>query len=98
MKETQIEAKLVRKVRALGGMCFKFTSPGNPGVPDRLILLPGGRVVFTELKTGVGRLSAVQKWQIGEMQKRGADVRVLRGLEAVNAFVEEVSQDGVYSP
>lgn len=98
MKESQIEAKLVRMVRDMGGLCFKFTSPGSPGVPDRLILLPGGRVVFTELKTEVGRLAAIQKWQISEMQKHGADVRVLKGLAEVNAFVEEVRRDGVYPP
>lgn len=78
----------MRLVRERGGLCFKFVSPGNPGVPDRLILLPGGRVVFVELKTEGGRLSELQKWQIAEMEKRGADVRVLKGLGAVRAFVE----------
>ena len=90
MKESAIEARLVRMVRELGGLCFKFVSPGNPGVPDRLIILPGGRVVFVELKTEVGRLANIQKWQLDEMRKRGADVRVLRGLEEVKGFVEEV--------
>lgn len=89
MKESQIEAKLVRMVRNQGGLCFKFVSPGNPGVPDRLILLPGGRVVFVELKTEIGRLANIQKWQLEEMQKRGADVRVLKGLDQVKQFVEE---------
>lgn len=89
MKESQIEAKLVRMVRNQGGLCFKFVSPGNPGVPDRLIILPGGRVVFVELKTEIGRLANIQKWQLAEMQKRGADVRVLKGLDQVKRFVEE---------
>lgn len=89
MKESQIEAKLVRVVRNQGGLCFKFVSPGNPGVPDRLIILPGGRVVFVELKTEIGRLANIQKWQLAEMQKRGADVRVLKGLDQVKRFVEE---------
>lgn len=88
MKESQIEAKLGKMVRAKGGLYFKFVSPGNPGVPDRLILLPGGRIIFAELKTEIGRLAAIQKWQISEMQKRGADVRVLKGLEQVKAFAE----------
>lgn len=88
MKESAIEAKLGKIIRDSGGLYFKFVSPGNPGVPDRLILLPGGRIVFVELKTELGRLAAIQKWQISEMQKRGADVRVLKGLDQVKAFVE----------
>ena len=95
MKESQIEAKLVRMVRDQGGLCFKFVSPGNPGVPDRLIVLPGGRVVFAELKTEVGRLANIQKWQLEEIRKRGADVRVLKGLEQVKEFVREVTPNEV---
>ena len=97
MKESTIEAKLVRMVRELGGLCFKFVSPGNPGVPDRLIILPGGRVVFVELKTEVGRLATIQTWQLEEMRRRGADVRVLKGLEQVKAFVREVMPNEVHT-
>ena len=91
MKESAIEAKLGKMVRAQNGLYFKFVSPGNPGVPDRLILLPGGRIVFVELKTETGRLAAIQKWQISEMQKRGADVRVVKGMDQVKAFAERVA-------
>jgi len=98
LKESVIEARLVKLIREQGGLCFKFVSPGNPGVPDRLILLPDGRVVFVELKTEVGKLSSLQKWQRSEMEKRGADVRVLKGLDQVKAFVEkEVMPHEVHS-
>lgn len=90
MKESAIEAKLVRMVRDRGGLCYKFVSPGNPGVPDRIVITPDGKTIYAELKTEVGRLAAIQKWQIAEMQKRGMDVRVLKGLPEVKAFVEEV--------
>ena len=90
MKESSIEAKLVRMVRARGGLCYKFVSPGNPGVPDRIVITPAGRTVYVELKTEVGRLAAVQKWQQEEMRKRGVEVRTLKGLDQVQAFVEEV--------
>lgn len=90
MKESAIESKLVRMVRDRGGLCYKFVSPGNPGVPDRIIITPDGRSVYVELKTEIGRLANIQKWQLEEMRKRGADVRVLRGLEEVKGFVEEV--------
>lgn len=90
MKESSIEARLVRMVRDRGGLCYKFVSPGNPGVPDRIVITPAGRTVYVELKTEVGRLAAIQKWQHDEMRKRGADVRTLKGLDQVKAFVEEV--------
>ena len=89
-KESVIEARLVRLVRSRGGLCFKFVSPGNPGVPDRIVITPEGRTVYVELKTEVGRLAAIQKWQHEEMRKRGAEVRTLKGLDQVLAFVEEV--------
>lgn len=93
MRESAIEAKLLQGVKAAGGLCLKFVSPGNPGVMDRIIILPGGRVIFVELKTKVGRLSDLQKWQRGEFQKRGADVRVLKGVGDVDAFLEEVRHE-----
>lgn len=90
MRESSIESKLVRMVRERGGLCFKFVSPGNPGVPDRIVITPAGRTVYVELKTEAGRLAAIQKWQHEELRKRGADIRTLKGLEQVKAFVEEV--------
>lgn len=90
MKESTIEARLVREVRKLGGLCYKFTSPGNPGVPDRIVILPDGRTIYVELKTEIGRLAKIQQWQLDEMRKRGADVRVLKGLDQVMEFLEEV--------
>lgn len=50
MREKTIEAKLVKNVRSMGGLALKFSSPGFDGVPDRLLLLPGGRIAFVELK------------------------------------------------
>lgn len=90
MKESEIEARLVRMVRGLGGLCLKFVSPGCAGVPDRIIILPGGRVVFVELKTEYGQLRNLQRYYIDELRERGADVRVLKGLDQVNDFIAEV--------
>jgi hypothetical protein len=71
-------------------MCLKFTSPGAPGVPDRIVIAPDGRVYFVELKAQYGRLSGIQRWMTGEMRKRNADVRVLNSADAVKDFLEEV--------
>ena len=90
MRESKIEARLVSLVRARGGLCYKFVSPGNPGVPDRIVITPDGRTYYVELKNEVGRLSSIQKWQHEELRKRGVDVRTLKSIEQVCAFVEEV--------
>lgn len=94
MKESQIEKYMVCKVKAYGGLCFKFVSPGNPGVPDRIVITPTGKTIYVELKTEVGRLSNIQKWQITEMQKHGVDVRILYGVDAVKEFLEDLFQKG----
>lgn len=90
MLEKEIERRMARLVKERGGLCYKFESPGSPGVPDRIIIAPTGRVVFVELKTTVGSLQKIQRYQLDEMQRRGADVRVVKGWEAAKALVEEV--------
>ena len=90
MKESEIEKRLVRKVRECGGLCYKFISPANPGVPDRIVVTPDGRTIYIELKTEIGRLANIQRWQIKQLRERGADVRVLKGLPEVEAFIGEV--------
>lgn len=96
MRESQIERFLVRKVKENGGLCYKFVSPGNPGVPDRIVITPTGKTVYVELKTEIGRLAKIQKWQRSEMEKRRADVRVLYGLDDVKEFLREVFNHAVY--
>jgi len=93
MNESQIERRLVEGVKAIGGMCIKFVSPGTPGVPDRIIITATGRIIFAELKAETGRLSKIQRYTIGEMQKRGADVRVVKGIEGVKNLLAEIGGD-----
>lgn len=97
MNESAIERRLVDGVKKLGGMCMKFVSPGNPGVPDRIILTADGRVIFVELKADWGRLAKIQRYRIGQMKDRHADVRVVKGIDEVNALLAEIGggMDGV---
>ena len=90
MKESQIERRLVEGVKRLGGMCLKFVSPGTLGVPDRIIITAKGRVIFVELKTETGRLTKIQRYVIGEMQKRGADARVVKGIDEGKELLAEI--------
>ena len=50
MLEKEIERHLREGVKSLGGLCLKFVTPGFTGVPDRIVLLPGGKLCFVELK------------------------------------------------
>jgi hypothetical protein len=65
MLEKQVEAYLVDRVKELGGIAYKFVSPARRSVPDRLVLLPGGRAVFVELKRpGLKATPAQQREQL----------------------------------
>lgn len=83
MRESQIEGALVRRVRELGGHAFKFVSPGHRGVPDRLVILPGGRVAFVEVKAPGGRVTAGQRRVHESLRHLGVEVVVLDTIEAV---------------
>ena len=98
MNEREVEKILVEGIRKIGGRAYKWVSPGNAGVPDRIAVLPGGRIIFIELKTDTGKLTELQKVQIGRLEHMGADARVLKGPEAVKGFLkemEEVKTDGI---
>lgn len=95
MLESQIEARMGQMVKKRGGLYYKFVSPGNPGVPDRIIITPDGRVVWIELKTEVGRLSNPQRWQIDEMRRRGMDVRKVSGWDEARSCVLDIFGDRV---
>ena len=71
MLERDIEKYLVTKVKALGGQALKFTSPGNAGVPDRIVLLPGGRVIFVELKQPGKKPTALQRVVMAKLRGLG---------------------------
>ena len=90
MLESEIEKRLVREVRKMGGMAYKFVSPGNTGVPDRIIILPGGVICFTELKTERGRLSLPQERQIAKLKELGMRVEVIRGMEGLEEWLDEI--------
>lgn len=89
MLEKDIEKILVAEVRKLGGRAYKWVSPGNDGVPDRIVILPGMRPVFVELKAESGKPSALQRVQIKRLLDMGQDVRVLRGIREVEQFLED---------
>lgn len=91
--EKDIEAWLNEKVKGMGGLSFKFVSPNNPGVPDRIYIFPGGRVYFVELKTEMGRMSNIQKWQRQRLQDMGCRFRLVKGMEQAKEFIKELKHE-----
>lgn len=71
MNESTIEAYLRDKVREASGRAYKFVSPGNDGVPDRLVCLPGGKAVFVELKAPGKVPTSLQRRRHMELRKMG---------------------------
>lgn len=90
-RESKVEALLSAKIKELGGVCFKFVSPGNNGVPDRICALPGA-VWFVELKTTEGELSPIQAFQIQRLVKLGLNTAVLYGKGDVETFIEMLKE------
>lgn len=89
MREREIEEILRNEVKRLGGMAYKWVSPGNDGVPDRIVFFPDGRHVFVELKTDTGRLTRLQRLQIKRLRDLGQPVYVVRGLGGVSQFFRD---------
>lgn len=82
--EKQIEQYLVKRVKELGGKAYKFVSPGNAGVPDRLVCLPGGRIVFVELKAPGKKSTPLQTNKQNEFRALGFKVLVIDSKELVD--------------
>ena len=86
MRESVVERHLVAVVRKLGGECLKFTSPGRRHVPDRVVLLPGGRVWFIELKAPGAKPRLGQVRFHAMLAKLGCRCVVLDTKEKINAW------------
>ena len=89
MRERDIERWLCMQINARGGLSIKFRSTTR-GWPDRLVILPRGKVWFVEIKSDHGRLSELQHYQAGRLAWLGANARVVYGLDGAKAFVDEV--------
>ena len=87
MLEKQVEAYLVKRVKALGGMAYKFTSPAHRGVADRIVCLPNGSTWFVEVKTEGGRLSELQKVFAADMARMNQKYVCLWNKEQIDEFI-----------
>ena len=90
--ERDIERYLVRRAIEHGGKAYKWVSPGHVGVADRIVLLPGGKVWFVELKTVKGRLSPWQKLFAVDLRRMGMNYAVIRSKEEVDQWFSDLTK------
>lgn len=87
MKESSIEKHLVKVCKEVGALCYKFVSPGNTGVPDRLLIFPHGLVAFLELKAPGKKPSPKQESVMVRMQANCANATWVDSKESVEVTV-----------
>ena len=95
MRETALERWLRVEIERRGGVARKFISPGWAGAPDRLVLMPGGRAWFVEVKRPGGKLQPLQAHRAEELTKLGFRVRVVSNVYELNRFLAEVDGHAV---
>ena len=89
MRERDVEQSLVRAVRKMGGMCPKFVSPGLDGVPDRIILMPGARIAFAELKAPGRKMRPLQVKRKRQLESLGFQVYCIDRPEQIQKAIQE---------
>lgn len=92
MREKSVETYLREQVKAHGGNAYKFVSPGNAGVPDRLVLFPGGRAAFVELKAPGKKPTLLQQAQIKKISSMGFQAFVIDSKSEVDKFINQYAE------
>lgn len=95
MRESDLEKKLRKAVERAGGFCLKLPAMWYRGIPDRLILLPGGRAIFIELKTEKGRVKPVQSAFQKILQNLGFTSLIIRGISETEEFIHAYLEDSI---
>ena len=90
MKEISVEKRLIYEVKKRGGLAWKFISPGHDGVPDRIVLLPNGKIAFVELKAPGKRPRPLQCFRATELQALGFPVYCIDRPEKIGGILDEI--------
>ena len=93
MREKTLERKLVEAVKAMGGIAIKFISPGFDGMPDRLVLLPLGRIAFVEVKRHEEKPRPLQEARHGMLRRLGFQVYVLDDAVQIPEILKQMGGD-----
>lgn len=90
MREKVIEEKLTKAVKTHGGICWKFVSPGVSGVPDRLVLMPKGKIAFVELKASGKEMQPLQVKRKRQLESLGFRVYCVDRIEQIGGVLDEI--------
>lgn len=90
MLEKTIENKLKTTVKNMGGIAFKFTAPGINGVPDRLVLLPHGKLAFVELKAPGRKMRPMQVRRKRQLEQLGFLVYCIDNVEQIGGVLDAI--------
>ena len=93
MQEKYIEQKLVAAVKNMGGIAPKFVCPGFNGVPDRIVLLPIGRIAFIELKAPDKKMRPLQIRRKRQLEELGFSVYCIDGVEQIDEVLRKMGGD-----
>lgn len=96
MLESDVESYLIKRVKnELNGWALKFVSPGQNGVPDRIVLIPPGKIYFVETKAPGKKLRKLQEWVCGVIKGLGFVVLRIDTKPKVDDFIKEVLEGGI---
>lgn len=93
MRESAVEHKFCKEVKAKGGIALKFVSPGMNGVPDRIVLMPEGKMAFVEMKAPGKKMRSLQikrKWQL---ERLGFKVYCVDRPEIIGGVIDEIIKE-----
>lgn len=90
MSEKSTEQKLVKAVKVKGGLAPKFVSPGFDGVPDRIVLLPFGKIAFIELKAEGRKMRPLQVRRKRQLEALGFSVYCIDSPEQIGGILDEI--------
>lgn len=90
MRESFVERKLTTEAKKRGGLAVKFVSPGLDGVPDRLVLLPGGRMAFVEVKAPGKKMRPLQVHRAKQLTSLGFRVYTVDSTEMIGGVLDEI--------
>ena len=90
MRESEIEKRLRAEAKKMGGMAVKFVSHGLDGVPDRIVLLPGRKITFVELKAPGKKPRPLQEKRMRQLKNLGFPVYVVDGIEQIGGVLDEI--------
>ena len=90
MQEKYIEQKLVATVKNMGGIAPKFVSPGIDGMPDRIVLLPMGRIAFVECKATGKKMRPLQNKRMKQLEALGFLVYCLDDIEQIGGILSAI--------